>query len=163
ERLARRRRGEHGERLGAVVVQGAGGAGGVLALLQLVEGAEQLGAGGEALGGQGGRQRQGGDARAVLGGVLQPERVVQPRGAAALADERVLAVVELAADDEERRQFALATRALDPRHDAAGGGPGGAGQRQPVEADGAGGAAGQADGARDAVVVGAGAQRPDQG
>ena len=66
----------------------------------------------EPFGRQVGGQLQGGDARAVDGVVLQAEGIVEAaERAAALADDGLLALVQLAADDHERRQLRRRSRA----------------------------------------------------
>ena len=118
-----------------VVQRAAGRAARRLRARQLVEGRQQLLAVAEAFGRQVRRQLQGGDARARDGVVFEAERVVEAaERAAALADDGLLALVQLAADDHERRQLRPGSRAPAPpprRSPAAAA----AGQRLAVEAD----------------------------
>ncbi len=158
----RRARRQHAEGLVAVVVQGPRRPHLVGLTSRLVHGPQQPLAVGEAFGRQVRRQLQTGDAGAVGGVVDEAEGVVQAaQGAAALADDGLLALVQLAADDHEGRLFRA--RGADAGHHAAQRRARHAGQGHPVEADGPRPAAGQPEGAGHAVVVGAGLQRAQHG
>ncbi len=129
---------------------------------QLVERLHQALPVAEAFGREVGRQLQGGDARALDGIVFEPERVAErAERAAAFAEDRLLALVQSAADNQKRRQFRCG--AAHSRHHAAQGRAGRAGQGFAVQSHAAGRTAGQADGAGHAVIVRAGVQRTHQG
>ena len=93
----------------AVVVERPGGPHLVGPPLRRVEGLQQRLPVAEPLGGQVRRTVAGpGTLRAGDRVVFEAERVVQPaERPAALADDRLLALVQLAADDQERRQLAV--------------------------------------------------------
>ena len=158
----RGRRSQHGERLGPVVVDGAGGGDRLGLTLRPVERFEEAAAVAEPFGREVVGQLEGRDARAVDWVVFQPKRIVPTsERAAALADDGFFALVQPTADHDERRQ--LRGAAADAGHDAARRRPDAAGQRPAVQSDAAAGAAGQADRPRDAVIARTGVERTHDG
>ena len=163
ERGRGRRRCEHFERAQPVLVELARLRELRGSTLGLTERGEQLLPVGQALRREVFRQLQRRNLRSLGRVVLEPERVA--RGAerpAALADDRLLPLVQLPADDEERVNR-LATRLggdglSDDRTERR---SRRAGQRLAVETGAAGAAAGQADRAGDAVVVRLRGERAD--